>query len=897
MIDPADVPDRSDIHSADSSSIRSSDEQLLQELSDEELVGLCSGGDFWHTKAVKRLGIEALLLTDGPHGLRKQTGAADNVGLGESEPATCFPTASALASSWDPQLMHAVGSALADEALAAEVAVVLGPGLNIKRSPLCGRGFEYFSEDPYLSGKLAAGLIRGLEERGVASCPKHFAVNSQETRRMVLDEVVDERALREIYLRGFEIAIGEGRPSTVMCAYNRVNGEYCSESRFLLTDVLRQEWGFSGLVVSDWGAVNDRLLGLRAGLDLEMPSSGGVNDTKLLAAIKDGRLNRKSVEVSVRRLLDLHRRKRGARGPAAKRADMGEREALHDHNHLLARRAAAESLVLLKNDGATLPLRPSTRKTGLGGPQPVRLAIVGAFAKDPRYQGSGSSRVNPTRLESLVEALEAEEAAGQITLSYAPGYERTEQGASAEAAMVRAAGEKTASAAAVEAARDADVAVVCVGLTEEYESEGFDRSTLDLPPSHNALVHAVAAANPNVIVILQNGAPVLMPWINEVPAVIEAYLGGQAGGPAIVDVLFGRTNPSGKLAETFPAALQDTPCAEMYPERGAAAVHGESVFVGYRYYHTAGVPVLFPFGHGLSYARFEYQNAVVVDGNTSAPILPAAVRVTIANTGDVDGAEVIQVYVRPRDNEVIMPERALAGFRKVTLSPGSSVEVEVVLDDRAFLLWNGARWAVEPGRYELLVGSSSADIRLIREVLVGPGGSNGAAGDGAAAPARSTVAGPHIGGLRRRYLCADLPGYSVADKAAFIDDSPDGERARIFGERIAAARRRRRPKYSLTSTLLEVSGTRVGQKLYEAAHEGATKTLAPDAAESERRLMQAMVDEMPLRNMITMSNGDLSEETVLALIHLMNRHPIRGLLGLLRAGRADRQKKNRRESP
>ncbi len=916
-------------------------EALLGELTDEELVGLCSGGDFWHTKSVKRLGIEAMLLTDGPHGLRKQTGAADSVGLGKSEASTCFPTASALASSWDADLMESVGGALAKEALAAGVAVVLGPGLNIKRSPLCGRGFEYFSEDPYLSGKLAAALIRGLESRGVAGCPKHFAVNSQETRRMVIDEIVDERALREIYLRGFEIAITEGSPSVLMCAYNKINGEYCSESRFLLTDVLREEWGFDGLVVSDWGAVNDRVVGLAAGLDLEMPASGGVNDQKLLAALKSGGLARSVVVLAARRLLEL--RQKAAAGGAERPlpADGPNLDALHGQNHTLARRAAAESLVLLKNDGDLLPFSESTKT----------IALIGDFAKNPRYQGSGSSRVNPTKVESLHTALEAEESAGRIVLRFAPGYEATGRdksaphgtaGDGAAPVSVRwglSSGQEALVTDAVRTARGADAAVVCIGLTEEYESEGFDRSTLDLPPAHNALVQAVAEVNPKVVVVLHNGAPVLMPWLASVPAVVEAYLGGQAAGAAFADALLGRANPSGKLAETFPAALEDTPCSSMYPAAGSAAVHGESLFVGYRYYHSAELPVLFPFGHGLSYSRFEYNDAEVLAarahgaagpnaaepaavvtpsrapnskprvagrtpdgkigrtaGEVTGPDLPRAVRVTVANTSDVDGAEVVQIYVRPCGPAILMPERTLAGFSKTRVRAHTHAVVDVALDDRAFSMWNGRGWAVEPGDYQLLIGSSSADIRLTRDLRIESPAKRGEKGDEEEAGEGGGL-DKTKGDIRRRYLCAELPRYSVADKTAFVDGSPDGERARVFGDAGLPDPQTTPPRarFSLTSTLLEVSTTRVGRKLHEAAQAGAMETLTANAAESERRLIRAMVDEMPLRNMITMSNGDLSEKTVLALLHFMNRRPIRGLWGLLAARRENRG--NTRRAP
>lgn len=811
------------------------------DLTREEQARLCSGADFWHTKGVPRLGIQGVMLTDGPHGLRRQSGAADHVGLGRSDPATCFPTAAGLAASWDPELVAEIGAAIAAEARAAGVAVVLGPGMNIKRSPLCGRNFEYFSEDPLLSGRLAAAFVRAVENCGVGTSVKHYVANNQETRRMVVDVVVDDRALREIYLRTFEIAIREGRPSTVMCAYNRLGGTYLSDSRFLLTEVLRDEWGFDGLVVSDWGATNDRVRALEAGMDLEMPSSGGVNDTKILRACADGRLDPRLVERSAARVLRvLERTGTGGEAPPD-----------FEEHHRLARRAAATSSVLLKNEGI-LPLSEGPTD---GGPV-RRVAVIGAFAKKPRYQGSGSSRVNPTRIESAWDALTSPgfaPAAG-TTFAYAEGYDPDADLISEERL-----------AEAVRVAAEADVAVVFVGLTEEYESEGIDRVGLDLPTSHNALVDAVAAAAPRTLVVLSNGAPVLMPWAHRVPAILETYLGGQASGGGVADLLFGVADPEGRLAETFPLRTEDDPTRENFPGEPDRVVYGESIFVGYRYYASSGVPVLFPFGHGLSYTSFEYRE---LDARVDGSAVRVAIR--IANVGRRAGVEVVQIYRRIPDAAVLTPALHLAGFRKLRLNSGEDKGVELEIDLREFSYWDGNGFRVEAGIYELAVGASAGDLRLSTRVTL---------------PESFEPAVHPTGELRERYLKAGLPGYAAADRRVFSDLSSDSEAARLFGRPLERRGRTRR-RFHLGSTLREVSRTAVGRRLYAAARKELEVVLAGESSASGRRLMEVMVDEMPLRNMITMSGGNLSEGTLVALLDLMNRRILRGALGLLTARRA-----------
>lgn len=637
-----------------------------------EQASLTAGLDFWHTQPVPRLGLVSIQLCDGPHGLRKQytsTGFAPR-----SVPATCFPTASALAASWDVALLAEVGAALGREARAEGVSVLLGPGVNIKRSAVCGRNFEYFSEDPHLSARLAAAWIDGLQSTGVGACIKHFAANNQEHRRYTVDAVVDERALREIYLASFEYAVGRARPATVMAAYNRLNGTYCTSSRELLTGILRDEWGFDGAVISDWGATEDRVAGLAAGLDLDMPGFAGRGDADVLAAVQSGALPRAALDRAAGNIVRLVERTASAREPGAT-ADLAA-------HHALARRAAAAGTVLLRNDGG-LPLPPT-------GP----IAVLGGFARQPRYQGAGSSGVTPHRLDNLWDELTAR--TGPDRLRYAAGYPAS--GAVDEALL--------AQARAV--AGGADVAVVVVGLPETFETEGRDRTHLDLPDGHNALVSAVAAVNPRTVVVLANGAPVLLPWLEQASAVLEGYLGGQAGGSALAEVLLGRAEPGGRLAETFPRALADNP-VHTWPTGPSTVEYRDSVFVGYRYYDRAGIEVAFPFGHGLSYTTFAW---TPVEADV-APDATVRLTVRVTNTGARAGSDVVQVYVHDVESTVYRPEQELRAFAKVHLEPGRSEVVTLALDRRAFAVWDprGHGWVVEGGAFELRVGASSRDIR------------------------------------------------------------------------------------------------------------------------------------------------------------------------------------------
>ena len=647
-------------------------ETILQTLTLEEKAALLQGWTTWTSREVKRLGIPSIFLSDGPHGLRKQEGTGDHLGLNASVPATCFPTAATMANSWDPALGEELGRALGEEAAAHGVHVVLGPGLNIKRSPLCGRSFEYFSEDPYLSGKMAAAYVRGIQSAGPSACPKHFAVNSQELRRMCVDSVVDERTLRELYLTGFEIAVKEGHPKVIMSAYNKVNGSYANENRHLLQEILRQDWGFDGFVVTDWGGDNLHAEGVKNGSALVMPAPGPDCAVQLVKAVREGRLEESALDDRLRELLPVVFALNEAVDAAPKTFDAEAHPAV-------ARRCAEGSLVLLENDGI-LPL-DAAKKT----------AVIGDFAKTPRYQGAGSSMVNPTRLDSLLDALTA---AGLNITGFEPGFSRTEP--APDAAKIQQ---------AVELARASEVVLLCVGLDEIAESEGMDRNKLELSPGQQALIEAVCAANENVVLVLSGGAPFVLPAACKARAVLHGYLGGQAGAGAMADALLGKLNPNGKLNESWPLSLLDVPSSPYFPGQARTAEYREGLYVGYRYYDTAGVPVRWAFGHGLSYTAFTYSGLQADE---------TAVTFTVTNTGSRDGAEIAQVYVGCPEGRVFRPAKELKGFVKVFLKAGESRTVTVPLDDKAFRYWNVKtnQWQVEGGSYTISVGAASDDIRL-----------------------------------------------------------------------------------------------------------------------------------------------------------------------------------------
>ncbi len=652
---------------------------IIKQMTLEEKCYLFSGKDFWQSRSVERLGVPNMTLSDGPHGIRKQEGAGDQLGLNGSLPATCYPTAATIANSWDPALGEELGEHLGVEAASQDVCVLLGPGLNIKRSPFCGRNFEYFSEDPYLAGKMAASYVRGIQKNGVSACPKHFAANSQELRRMASDSIMDERTLREIYLTGFEIAVKEGHAKSIMSSYNRINGVYANENPHLLQEILRDEWGFDGFVVSDWGASNDHTEGVRAGSHLEMPTTGGDSDLELVEAVKSGRFSEELLDQRVDELLDVILSTTKAVKPLA-----GKPFDIEKH-HAMAAKASEQSIVLLKNENDILPLKKGTK-----------VAVIGEFAQKARYQGAGSSVVNPTKLDNAMDVIKNFDL---DVAGFEAGYPRSGKG-SAEM-----------QAKAVELAKKADIVLLYIGLDEISESEGLDRAHMRLPQSQVDLIEAVAAVNPNVVAVMSAGSAVEMPWLPRVKALIHGYLCGQAGASSVLKAIMGQVNPSGKLAETYPVKYEDVSSAPYFPAKERTAEYRESLYVGYRYFETAKVPVLFPFGFGLSYTTFEYSDLTVTNKEAAF---------TIKNTGKMDGAEVAQLYVSKTDGDVFRPAKELKGFQKVFLKAGESKKVAIQLDDKAFRYFNvdTNRFEVEGGEWNILIGASAADIKLSGKVSV-----------------------------------------------------------------------------------------------------------------------------------------------------------------------------------
>ncbi|MBH5319439.1 glycoside hydrolase family 3 C-terminal domain-containing protein [Paenibacillus sp. GSMTC-2017] len=650
---------------------------LIESMTLEEKASLMSGANFWNTKAIERLNIPSIMLTDGPHGLRKQGGKADHLGLNKSLPATCFPTAATLANSWDRGLIYDVGQTIGREAASEKVSVLLGPGLNIKRNPLCGRNFEYFSEDPYLTGELASEMVKGIQSNGIAACPKHFAVNSQEHMRMTIDEVVDERSLRELYLEGFRRVVEKSKPKTIMTSYNRVNGTFANENNYLLQDILNGEWGFDGVVVTDWGGNNDRVAGLKAGNQLEMPSTNGITDKEIVQAVRNKELAEGVLDEAVDRLLEL-----------VYTTQLHDRDASHidyEEHHNEAVDAAKRSIVLLKNDDNILPLARNNK-----------VAIIGDFARNPRYQGAGSSLINPAKLSNAVDVLNQ---SGLSIVGHTKGFKRM---GGADNGLLRE---------AVTLAAQADTVLLFLGLDEGSEAEGIDRVNLSLRENQLDLLRSLTKVNSNIVVILAGGGAIEMPFVHDVKAIVHTYLSGQGSAEALASILLGEYNPSGKLSETFPIAYGDVSSAPYYPGKEATAEHIEGIFIGYRYFDTAQKPVLFPFGYGLSYTTFAYSDLAVDQYQASF---------TITNTGSVAGEEVAQLYIQKQNSSIFRAKRELKGFEKVFLEPAESKRVTIMLEEHDFAYFNPTahRWVVEPGAYDIQIGSSIQSIHLNEEITL-----------------------------------------------------------------------------------------------------------------------------------------------------------------------------------
>ena len=779
---------------------------ILDQMTLIEKAAIVGGQGEWQTWPIPRLGIPSMYCSDGPHGIRKQAGAGDHLGLNESLKATCFPTAATVANSWDVALGEKIGQALGEEAMAEDVHILLGPGMNMKRSPLCGRNFEYFSEDPHLAGKMAAAYVRGIQSKGVRSCIKHFAVNSQEERRMAMDAVVDERTLREIYLTAFEIAIKEGKAKALMTSYNEVNGEYANENSHLLLDILRGEWVYDGMVVTDWGGSNNHVKGIKCRSNLEMPNPGLDSARQVIAAIENGTLTKAELDLCVDDLLDaILETTKAAKGHSTEFDIEG--------HHALAREAAAQCAVLLKNEGKILPLAEGTK-----------VAVIGDFAFKPRYQGAGSSMVNTTKLESFIEI--AQESSALEIVASSAGYQRN--GDPDEALKNEA----------VEAAKQADVVLYFFGLDEMSESEGLDRQHMKLPKVQIELLKALAGANPNIVGILSGGSSIEMDWDKDLKAVLHGYLTGQAGGGAVYDIITGAVNPSGKLAETYPVSYEDTPAFKYYPAKERTSEYREGLYIGYRYFDTAHVPVKYPFGYGLSYTTFEYTDLKVnAEGATFK----------ITNTGKCDGAEIAQLYISLPGAEVFRPEKELKGFAKVFLKAGETKSVNIAFNDMTFRYWNvkDEAWAVEGGIYKVLVGSSSADIRLAADMSV--------AGVGSGNP----------------YDRKKVPAYYSGD----ITRVPDGQFETILGRPIPDGSWTRDLTENDAICQLKNSKSWICRRVYGVLER--KKKKAEAAGKPDLNVL--FIYNMPFRAIGKMTGGAVSQEMVEGMVKVVNGHFFGGI--------------------
>ena len=783
-------------------------QDIIEKLTLEEKASLCSGKDYWHLVGIERLGLPSVMVSDGPHGLRKHNDKKEKTDIMGSVPAICFPTASATACSWDEDLLFEMGEALGDECRTENVSVLLGPGMNIKRSPLCGRNFEYFSEDPYLAGKMAAAFIKGVQSKGIGTSLKHFAANNQETRRMTIDTIADERTLREIYLAGFEIAVKEGKPWTVMNAYNRLNGKYCAENDWLLNDVLRKDWGFDGVVVTDWGAENEMVDGLKAGQNLEMPGSNGLAPAKIVKAVKTGELDEAVLDARVDQILDVILKAKET---------LGKYQYNGMEHHAIARKIAENAMVLLKNEGGVLPLKKDER-----------VAFIGDFVRSPRYQGAGSSQINPRMIDNAYDALMEK----GYPFVYARGYDK-------ETDVT----DLTLLKEAVEVAKQTDTVVIFAGLTDVYESEGFDRDHLSIPQSHIDLINAVARVNPNLVIVLEGGAPVEMPWEGCAKAILNGYLGGQASGSATVDLLYGDANPSGKLAETYPLTLEDNPSFFNFPGSRKSVEYRESLYVGYRYYDTAKKDVRYPFGYGLSYTTFEYSD-LKLSKKAAKDTDTVTVTFKVKNVGNVSGAEIAQLYVRDVHSTAFRPEKELKGFKKVFLAPGEETTVTLALDKRAFAYYNVNLhdWHVESGDFNVLVGASSRDIRLEGTVRV-----------------TTTVKDVEIPDLSKTAPC-----YYTAD----VQHVSDADFETLLGRPIPYKDGGYDEVITINSALEDANGTPAGRKI-NALLLKLFKTISKGNAAQEK-MMTSMALQIPIRCFISMSMGVFTPEMAEGLCMILN---------------------------
>ncbi|MGN1201896.1 MAG: beta-glucosidase, partial [Eubacterium sp.] len=784
--------------------------EIISIMTLEEKAAFVSGKNYWYTQEAQELGLPSIMMTDGPNGLRKQNTQkrAGGIGLGNSIPATCFPPAVCSASSWDENLLRLEGEAIAEECLAENVSVILGPGVNIKRSPTCGRNFEYFSEDPYLSGKMATSLVKGVQSKGVGTSLKHFACNSQEAFRMVIDEIIDERAIREIYFPAFEMCVKEAQPWTVMNSYNRINGVYSSQNKWLQEDVLRKEWAFKGLIVTDWGANVDRVDGLKCGTDLEMPSSGTLNKKNIIKAVQKGELDESLLDKAVDNVIELINKSK----PMLKQKYSYDIE----KHHKIAQKIAEGAMVLLKNDDNILPV-----KNGQS------IAVIGEMAKFPRFQGAGTSVVNPTKLDNAYDCLKALGA----KVTYSRGYDRSIDEIDNE--LINE---------AVQLAKNSDIAIIFAGLTEEFEAEGYDRKNTEIPNCHNYLIRKISKVNPNTVVVLAGGSVIHMPWIDEVKALLNSSLGGQASSAAVANILMGKVNPSGKTCETYPLDFSDNPVYNNFPGGPVTSEHRESIYVGYRYYDTANKNVLFPFGYGLSYTNFEFRD-LKLSSDKIKDTETLIVSFKLKNIGNIDGAEVAQIYISDKESTIFRPQKELRAFKKVFLKSGEEKEITIELSKRAFAFWNvnAKGWTVETGEFEILVGSSSRDIKIRDTVFV-----------------ESTDT-------------AEIPDYRISAPAYYnadIGNMNERQFETIYGKPLPKSELDRNRKIDIYCCLNDAQYTKWGGKIGKLIKFIMTKM--GSAENGDGAMLAAMATQIPIRNFVQMSMGVFSPKMAEGLLQILN---------------------------